>query len=235
LTEHLDPPAGEERRHTTPLVTKRRLVFAFAALAAVLVPLVALGASDDWWFLRSGGAPDPTAPPEVVTEGEWYGHPWQLVAYPSATDGLCVSITPKGSESKGNDGAMGCAPFVGVARTSTSKGTPSDELPITYLAGLGGETLPAYIVGAVIEEASVVEVRFPGRDVLRVATIPGPESLEHVRFYAIRWPAGINPTASPPGPFPISIAGLNASGEVVACLAPQALAKHGTSALSDCR
>ena len=231
----LDPPTGEERRQTTPLVTKRRLVVAFAALAAVLVPLVALGASDDWWFSRSCGAPDPTAPPEVVTEGEWDGHPWQLVAHRSATDGLCVSITPKGSEREGEGGAMGCAPFAGVARTSTSKGNPPDELPITYLAGLGGESLPAYIVGAVIEEASVVEVRFPGRDVLRVATVPGPESLEHVRFYAVRWPARINLTASPPVPLPISVTGLNASGEVVACLAPKALAEHGTSTPSDCR
>ena len=31
----------------------------------------------------------PTSAPQVVKEGEWDGQPWQLIAYPSATHGLC--------------------------------------------------------------------------------------------------------------------------------------------------
>lgn len=81
---------------------------------------------------------------------------------------------------------MSCGPFVGVARTSESNASP--EMTITFLAGATTEQLPAHIVGAVIEEASVVEVRFPGGDVLRVPTFAGPEPLQHIRFYAAQLP-----------------------------------------------
>ena len=217
---------------TVRLVTKRRLILVVAVLAAVLVPLAAIGGASDWWFLRSGGAPIPTAAPQVVKEGEWDGHPWQLVAYPSATHGLCVSITPNDSRDKGEGGAMGCGPFVGVARTPESKA--SDDMTITFLAGGGSERLPAHIVGPVIEEASSVEIRFGDGDVLRVPTFAGPESLPHVRFYAAQMPFNVRFTPGTAAAFPAWVAGLDANGNVVACLAPRA-ELEGVSARSDCR
>lgn len=148
---------------------------------------------------------------------------------------LCFSITPA-AEEKGKGGAMACAPFGGVARTPRTKGNASDEMRISFVYGSGGEELPAYIAGPVTEEAASVVVRFPGRDVLRVATFPGPESLQHIRFYATQLPAGIEmtPSRNPPGAFPISVAGLDASGNIVACLAPTT-AREGASAVADCR
>lgn len=222
--------AGERR--SVRLVTPRRLVLAFAVLAAVLVPLAAFGAATDWWFLRFGGTPVPTTAPQVVKEGEWNGHTWQLIAYPSATHGLCISITPKDSGDKGEGGALSCGPFVGVARTPESKGSP--DMTITFLAGDATEKLPAYIAGPVIEEASVVEVRFGGGDVLRVPTFAGPEPLQHVRFYAAQLPTDIRLTPGTAAALLKWVAGLDASGNVVACLAPQT-AKDGISFLSDCR
>lgn len=220
-------------RRSVRLVTPRRLVLAFAVLAAVLVPLAALGAANDWWFLKFGGAPVPTTAPQVVKEGEWNGHPWQLIAYPSATHGLCISFTPKDSGDNGQGGALGCGPFVGVARTPESKASP--DMTITVLAGDATEQLPAHIVGAVIEEASAVEIRFVDGDVLRVPTYAGPEPLQHVRFYAAQLPTNFRMT---PGNvarvFPSWVAGLDASGDVVACVAPRT-AKDGISSLSDCR
>ena len=64
---------------------RRRLIQAFAVLAAVSVPLAAFGAANDWWFLNNRGAPLPTTAPQVVKEGEWDGQPWQLIAYPPAS------------------------------------------------------------------------------------------------------------------------------------------------------
>ena len=34
---------------------RRRLILAFAVLAAVSVPLAAFGAANDWWFLNNRG------------------------------------------------------------------------------------------------------------------------------------------------------------------------------------
>jgi hypothetical protein len=211
-------------------VTKRRFVVVLAVLAAVLVPLAALGATNDWWFLKLGHGPTPTNAPVVVKEGTWDGHPWQLIAYPSTTDGLCVSVTPKGSAGEG--GAMGCGTFAGIARTPETKASP--DMTITYLSGAASNNLPAYIAGPVIEKASTVEIHFANGDVMRVPTFTAPEPLSHIRFYATPIPAANQTTQSTFPTFLKWVAGLDATGNVVACLAPQT-AKNGISPLADCR
>ena len=230
--EQTDVLEGAEGRDWRHLPTRRRLVLAFAALAAVLVPVAAFGSASDWWFLKFGGTPVPTTAPQVVKEGEWNGLPWQLIAYPSATHGLCISITPKDSRVDGAGGGMGCAPLVGVARTPESTAAP--DVTITLLASAGGKELPAHMVGAVIEEASVVEVRFGDGEVLRVPTFAGPEPLQHVRFYAAQLPTAMRLPPGTAAEFLRWVAGLDANGTVVACSAPRT-ADDGSSPLSDCR
>ncbi|MCP9487949.1 MAG: hypothetical protein MSC30_19090 [Gaiellaceae bacterium MAG52_C11] len=108
-------------------------------------------------------------------------------------------------------------------------------MSITVGAGDATEGLPANIRGAVIEPASAVEIRFPDATVLRVPTFAGPEPLQHVRFYAAQLPANFHMTPdNVTSVFPSWVAGLDATGNVVACLAPRT-AKNGISALSDCR
>lgn len=214
---------------------KRRLLLAFAVVGVVAVPLVAYGAASDWWFLGSGSPPPPAAAPVIVKEGEWSGHAWQLVAYPSTTDGLCVSMTPKGSMAGGEGAAMSCAPIAGVPRTPETKATP--DMTITVLAGLGSNKLPAYIVGPVVGAAAEVAIRFSRGQMLRMPTFSGPASLGNVRFYAAELPADIRPVTPPqPGerPFVDKLIGLDSEGNVVACLVPSA-AVEGVSPLSDCR
>ena len=208
-------------------VTRRRIVIVSVVLAAVLVPLAALAATNDWWFLKFGGVPTPTHAPLVVKEGRWDGHPWQLFAYPSTTVGLCVSVTPK--HSAGEGAAMGCAAFAGIPRTPETKASP--DMTITYLSGSASAELPAYIAGPVIENASTVEIRFANGDVLRVPTFAAPEPLSHIRFYITPLPAADQTT---PSTFPTWVAGLDTNGNVVACLAPLA-ANDGISPFSDCR
>lgn len=221
-------------RRFRPFAPRRLVLLSLAALAAVLVPLAAVGVANDWWFLKNGAAPAPTTAPQVVKEGEWNGRPWQLVAYPSATHGLCISIAPKDSATTGEGGSMLCGPFVGVGRTPESRTSP--DMSITVGFGDATEGLPANIRGAVVEPASAVEIRFPDATVLRVPTFAGPEPLQHVRFYAAQLPAHFHMTPdNATSVFPPSwVAGLDASGNVVACLAPRT-AKNGISALSDCR
>jgi hypothetical protein len=226
------------------LLTKRRLMLALALLAAVLVPLAALGAANDWWFLRDHG-PAPVSAPDVVKEGEWSGHPWQLIAYPSGRVGLCVSVTPAGSTAGGREripfspprgGATSCAPFVGVT-TAETKG--SSKMTITFLSGAAGDELPAYIAGPVIGKASTVEIEFGTGEVLRLPTFSGPASLRHVRFYATQLPTSIRMPQPRPGThnersFISTLAGLDSDGNVVACLTPRT-AVDGVSSLSDCQ
>jgi hypothetical protein len=224
-------PGSRGRAKLARVLTRRSLVVVFAVLAAVLVPVVALGAAGDWWFLKVGRIPEPMTAPQVVTEGEWDGHPWQLIGYRSAR-GLCISLTPKASLDTGLGGALGCGPFVGVTLLSVSYALPN--MPITFLAGSASEQLPAHIAGAVIEEASVVEIRFADDDVLRAPTFAGRAPLQHVRFFAAQLPTEIEVSSGTLSWVPSSVAGLDASGNLVACLAPQA-ARNGTSSLSDCR
>jgi hypothetical protein len=223
---------GEAGRVVPRRFRKRRLVVAFVVLAAVLIPLAALAATNDWWFFASGTVPKPVSAPVVVKEGEWSGYAWQLIAYPSGTDGLCVSVTPKG---RTDVGVMGCSPFVGVSRTATTKASP--DMAITYLAGSSPDGRPAYIVGPVIDKASEVEIRFTNGQTIRVPTFSAPAPLEHIRFYA----TGLSDSVISPGPksAPVSLvpkwlAGLDKEGDIVACLVP-AKAKDGISPLADCR
>jgi hypothetical protein len=216
------------------LLTKRRLMFALALLAAALVPLAAFGAASDWWFPQDHG-PAPVSGPNVVKEGEWSGHPWQLTAYPSG-NGLCFSVTPAGSNARGPVGATGCAPFVGVSQTAETKGSPG--MTITFLSGAASDELPAYIAGPVIDKATTVEIQFGTGEVLRLPTFSGPASLGHVRFYATQLPETI--PLPPPDlriqnqrSFINTLAGLDSDGNVVACLAPRTMV-DGVSPLSDC-
>jgi hypothetical protein len=226
------------------LLTKRRLMLALALLAAALVPLAALGAASDWWFLQDHG-PTPVSAPDVVKEGEWSGHPWQLIAYRSGRVGLCVSVTPAGSTAGGREripfspprgGATSCAPFVGVP-TAETKG--SSKMTITFLSGAAGTELPAYIAGPVIDKASTVEIEFGTGEVLRLPTFSGPASLGHVRFYAAQLPESIPMPLPRAGThnqpsFINNLAGMDSDGNVVACLTPR-IAVDGVSPLSDCQ
>jgi hypothetical protein len=214
------------------MLSRRRLVLVVAAVVAVLIPLGALGAANDWWFLGSAGAPVPVRAPIVVKEGEWSGHPWQLVAYPSNTDGLCFTITPGGSKATGSRAGMACAPFVGVARTAHTKPTP--DMTITFVSGLGFRGFPPYIAGPVIKGVDQVEIKFVNGDVLRAPTFPAPDPLTAVRFYAAQIPAAVAHSDVPRHPLVKTLAGLDVNGNVVACLAPTT-AVDGVSPLSDCR
>jgi hypothetical protein len=162
-----------------------------------------------------------------VKAGEWSGHPWQLIAYPSSTHGLCVSVTPAGANAGDSGGGTTCSPFAGVPRTAETN--ESSEMTITFLGGSASVELPAYIAGPVIDKASTVEIRFGTGEVLRLPTFSGPASLAHVRFYATQLPATI-PMPQPglrienqPQPWPPinTLAGLDSDGNVVACLAPR--------------
>jgi hypothetical protein len=224
--------AGRSRRFVPLRVLRtRRFILAFVILAAVVIPLAALAAANEWWFLKSGGTPQPLHPPAVVREGEWDGHSWQLIAYPSGTDGLCFSITPKGSAELGEGGALSCAPFVGVSRTARTKASP--DMTITFLAGSAGKQLPAYIAGPVINKATEVRIRFANGQVLRVPTFDADAPLDGIRFYATQVPDSWIRVGVHMGPVLTSVAGLDEHGDVVACLAP-ATAKDGVSPISDC-
>jgi hypothetical protein len=218
--------AGEPRR-TRRMLSSRRLVVALAVAAVAIAPLVALAASNDWWFLGHG-APTPTTNPVVVRTGSWEGFDWQLVAYPSTTDGLCFAVTPQDTATSDGAGFV-CAPFVGVPRTATTK--HSSDMSITFLLHRGGEP-PSYIAGPVIDAATAVQIHLSTGETLTTPTFPAPEPLQHVRFYAL---SGQLPASKLGRSLPITwIAGIDADGNVVACLKP-ATAHDGVSALSDCR
>ncbi len=215
----------------------RRVVVALVVVVAILAPLAALAAANDWWFFKTPGSPTPTSAPVVVKSGVWDSHAWRLVAYPSTTDGLCVSMIPGGGDNNSYGSAMGCGTFAGIARTTATKASP--DMTITFLSGSATNVLPAYIVGPVIEQATMVEVRFANGETVRTPTFPATHPLDHVRFYAMPLPRAQVPTTrglgSPPRVAPLQwLAGLDQNEHVVACLAPSS-ASNGRSPLSACR
>jgi hypothetical protein len=219
-----------------PLLGRRPAAVAAAIAAAVILPLAAVAAAHDWWFFRTPGAPTPISEPLVVKAGVWEGHPWQLVAYPSGTDGLCISMVPGTSSGSSSGAAMNCAPIEGVTRTTETKsGAP--DMTITYLSGSPTAALPAYIVGPVIEDATTVAIRLSDGTTIRTPTFAGPSPFDHVRFYVVQLSSSPDRSRTTTPPFqaiPMEwIAGLNDSGQIVACLAP-ATATNGISPLSAC-
>jgi len=224
---------SQQRRLVPRRLRRRRLVVALVVAAAVLIPLAAVAATNHWWFFESGNAPEPVSGPYVVKEGDWSGHPWQLIAYPSLTDGLCFALTPKNSPS-GYGAGMSCAPFAGIARTTETKASP--DMTITYMAGSSVPgVLPVNIVGPVIDKAVEVEIHFASGQQLSVPTFAASAPLSHVRFYATEVPdSAFGPNLGAGFQSPDWVAGLNKDGVIVACLATLT-AKDGISPLSDCR
>jgi hypothetical protein len=217
------------------LLTRKRIIVAMIVAAAVIIPLAAVAAANDWWFFRTPGSPAPTSAPVVIKTGVWEGHPWQLVAYPSTTDGLCVSMIPTTRKNDSYGSAMGCGTIQGLARTAQTRHGARD-MKITYLAGFATSVLPAYIVGPVIEQAATVDIRFSDGTTVHMPTFAAPSPLQHVRFYAVQLSDRQLRSSTVPRfhTMPIEwIAGLDRNGHVVACLAP-ANAPNGVSPPSAC-
>lgn len=201
-------------------LSARRLAITAAIVVAIAVPLVAVAASQDWWFLRFGGAPVPVTDVTIVKTGSWQGKAWQLAAYRSQTAGICFSITPSPTANPAGEGAaMGCARIEGVPRTGQSK--PYTSHAIMFLSGAGPSGFPAYIVGAVIDTADEVAIELLDGTTLRTRTFDAPKELgSAIRFYATELPEQRSPTGELPRlRFPVrNLAGLSSDGRIVACL-----------------
>jgi hypothetical protein len=187
-------------------LTRRRMVAVIAiAVVAIATPLIA-AASHDWWFFRFvGTVPEPVTDVKVVKTGEWGGKPWQLVAYLSATSGICYGLTPTDATATGEESSLACAPVEGVPRTESTK--QSAPLTITFLAAssLG---VHAYVLGPVVDTADEVEIHLAGGKVITTPTLDAPDELGSIRFYVTQLPE-----------FDIQrLVGIGRDGEVVACL-----------------
>lgn len=222
--------AGEPERHRPRrLRGKRRLILVFAVLMAVLAPLIALSAENDWWFLGDGLLLTPASPPVVVKEGSWDGHPWELVAFRSTRGDLCYGVMPPGgSEGSGVSGSLACGSFHGIERPNDKKSTWDVKIGASSAGGNGGNDLPAHLDGPVIDSASQVEITFPNGRVLRVPTFAAPTSVGRVRFYATQLPVNASLSSI------TSLAGLDKDGNVVACWV-MAAAAAGPPPLSACK
>ncbi len=220
--------SGERREQRA--VPARRLLLAVAVAVAVLVPLAAVAAERDSWFMSQIGLPEPASEPVVVAEGTWSGHPWHVVAYRSRDRGLCWGIVA--DLARLSDASIGCGPFRGIP--SALPGPPDDDL--TLSVGVGSSTsIPLHVYGPVVGEARAVEVRFTNGETLRLTTFPAPDSVGDVAFYAARLPDGVAPPEDDRIPWmPVErVTGYGGSGEVVACYVDARVAE-GTP-LSDCR
>jgi hypothetical protein len=212
----------------------RHVMLIAATVTAVVVPLVAL-AENDWWFLKLKGIPRPVSTPVVVAEGSWSGHPWQLVAYQSYTEGTCWTLTFNDVPRSGWGGVR-CGSTVGVGPLN---GAFAGTIP-TIAYAMGGSfdgSFPSWIAGPVVRSAATVVIRWRNGAVVQTSTVSAKSLGEigwfrPVNFYAVPLPDNV---VQPSGwaDLPQSLTGLDARGRVVACLVVFA-DHHGWSPLSEC-
>jgi hypothetical protein len=223
ILQRAGEPVPRKRR---PLVTRRRVVIALAVLVAVLIPLTAVGAQQQWWFLA--GSPEPASSPVVIMGGTWAGHPWHVVAYRSRTEGLCDGIVE--DVTRISNAELGCGPFQGISDSHRSLfgGDPT----ITATTGAATD-LPVHVFGAVVGEARTITMVLETGETLHAATVAAPSSLGDIRFYALRLPASAGPPAKQGYLWqPIDkLTAYDERGNVVACSIPYET--HATP-LSDC-
>jgi hypothetical protein len=205
--------AEEPRRWSPP----RRLLAIAALIVGILVPLVALAATHDWWFFRFGDDFPPATEVTVVKTGVWDGTEWELYTYLSATNGICYGIAPSATvRTTGEGGALACGLVTGLPTGDSSK-TDRRET-ITYYVASSSDGLPAHIVGAVVASAAEVEVHLAGGKVVRMQTFAGPAELEAARLFATRLPDFSTSSAGRPRSPILKLLGIDKRGMVVACL-----------------
>lgn len=229
---------------------RRRGVLIGALAAAVLIPLVALAAANDWWFFRYRDVPRPLDnKPVVVETGSWNGHRWEMVAYTSA-DGTCWAITFPDAKEIGGSGAfpvshgitgsgasaLSCGGIVGLRPPNPG----AIDLP-TVMYMIAGNTAPGtdypnWLAGPVVESAVSVVVRFRNGGVVKVPT-SHIVTLGHVGWYGpVRFFAAPYPRDVVPFQWPRSITGFDKHGNVVACAVPTGRSRAAyLSPLSECR
>jgi hypothetical protein len=207
-----EPDSGDRPR----AFQRRRWLLAAAFAAAIVIPIAAatVAARNDWWFLASHG-PKPLTAPVVVKSGSWDGKSWELVAYRSASDGICFTVTPSASAtSDGLGAALACGGFSIAAPSGSSERTRG----ITYMSSSSPE-LPTYVAGPVIDTADHVVIYFANGDVVRTPAFDAPASLGAIRFYAaqISEPV-VRPTGGRRQSSLQKLVGLDNEGRIVACL-----------------
>lgn len=209
-------PSGEESRATLGnrpgsqrSGSKRRgrmLILAVVVMIALTATVLAVGATQGWWF-TDAPVPQPAGQVGTVSAGTWDGHDWQLVAYRASTGEICYSLAVDQTQSSESPtGAFSCA----ILR----------EKEPGMAALIVGEQpdFPAYVAGPVVGAASVVRLYAIDGSVIETKTIPAPESTGlDARFFAVELPCG---------KYPARALGVTAGGERVADLDLTELAKQ---------
>jgi hypothetical protein len=195
LLAHAGPaPARRRLPLGRRLLASRRLLVALALLLlAVLIPLTALAVGHGWWFLSAYG-PKPVGNVVVVTSGRSQGMPWNLTAFRTDKGTICYAVTARPATPQLLGSTEACGPVsssapisflrsLGVARVELSRGHFTYRRPQPH-------PFPAYIIGAVINSASEVDVAAGPGSTQRIRTVAAPASLHAaVRFFIAARPA----------------------------------------------
>lgn len=173
-------------------VGRRRIAVLVAiALVVLVVPLIAVGATQGWWFSHVPGAPKPVGGIVVVKAGHWNGVPWALTAYRTADANLCFGLTATPSQNpSGVGGGMACGtPTRGLARQSATYPTLHW---VGFLESGADLKLPDSIVGPAAPQVATVDIVLTSGQVVNAPTFDAPKSLGvNIRFYAAQLPCHI--------------------------------------------
>jgi hypothetical protein len=186
---------GRRRLPLSPsFLARHRVLLAFALmLLAVLIPLTALAVGRGWWFLSAYG-PKPVGNVVVVTSGRSQGVPWNLTAFRTDKGTICYAVTVRPATPQLLGSAEACGPVSATTPISflRSFGVVHVELLRGHFTYRGAQLhpFPAYIVGAVTNSASEVDVSSGPGSPQRIRTVAAPAGLHAaVRFFIAARPA----------------------------------------------
>jgi len=168
LNDAAEPGETDSVRARPPRWSRRKAAVVCACIAIVLaIPLIALAATNNWWFQHSPGPQmEPSSgEPSIVATGTWQGRDWTLIAYPgllhipppkpgqvtlpAAPGGLCTFVILGKLTNTPEEGS--CGPLRGV-RNSQPSG-PADGW-LTVMASSD----PPMVLGAVARGVAKVEL-----------------------------------------------------------------------------
>jgi hypothetical protein len=169
---------------------RRRLaILGVGAAIALLIPLTALAAVEQWWFFSGPiGAPTPVGDVVVVQSGVSNGTPWALTAYRTSSDDLCVGFAPNASASgptstpttNSTSTVLSCGASLNGLPASAGQPGGAHEVSFVESASTASEMLG----GPAAANVARVEIVLTAGSPLLVDTFPAPAALDTpLRFF----------------------------------------------------
>lgn len=170
----------------------RRYVKVVAAIALLVLTIAipALAVTRQWIFSDHG--PIRTSRDFTVTSGTTEGFAWNLLAFTSSNDGLCLAIATSSNKSIGG----GCGAEVSGESVTPESTNQNSSQSVGYVITSLPETTSEIVYGPVAEGVAIVTIRLESGKEVSPRIIAAPAGLDTtISFYAASLQSSEEPVA----------------------------------------